>query len=130
MFGLLTKENFLLYAMKYYDNPNCHSMEEFKSDLKRIKYIKRLLNRYIDGGGPLRERLILNHIIILTNSFGVEMAVKMLFFRVNADVYPALKTFLVFLNMMPDYVEGISEIPIKSSEIPLDMEIVNCLRKI
>lgn len=129
MFGNLNKNNFLLYATKYYDNPNCSSVAEFKSDLKRIKYIKRLLNRYLKRGS-IKERLILNHIIIMRNCFGVEMTTKMLFFKLEKELYPALKTFLVFLDMIPEKIYDVGEEIINCVEIPIDPKIANALRKI
>lgn len=125
----MTEENFIIYAMKCYDNPNCHGVDEFNEDLNRMKYIKRLLNRY-RRNGDLKERLILNHIIIFCNVFGNEMGVKMLFFKLNRDLYPALKTFFVFLNIMPEMIYDIGDKPIRDSDIPIDMKIANALRRI
>ena len=91
----LTEENFLLYAIKNYDNSNCRGMDEFLDDLKRFKYLKRLLRKYTAGKG-LKERLILNHIIVIYNLFGVDAATKMLFFKIDKKFWSQLKTFLVF----------------------------------
>jgi hypothetical protein len=125
----LTEKNFFVFAMRNYDNPGCQSLEEFKEDLNRIKYIKRLLNRYLKKN-DLKERLLLNHIIVFLNVFGSDNALKMLFFKVDASMYPALKTFLVFLNVMPDVVHGVGATPIHSSDICIDMNIANILRNI
>jgi hypothetical protein len=124
----LSDLNFLIYAMKAFESPN-HILSEFDEDLKKIKYIKRLIRRYINTGN-LKERLILNHIIILTNVFGVEPTVKMLFFKLDQKEYSALKTFLVFLNFMPDRIHGLNGKDLISSDIPIDMTIANKLRKI
>lgn len=125
----LTEENFMMYAMKHYDNPYCKGMAEFLDDIKRFKYIKRLLGKYLSGK-ELKERLIINHIIILNNLFGVEAATKMLFFRIDQKYWPQLKTFLVFLNYMPDKIIISEESPIFGSEISLDPKIIEILRKV
>ncbi len=81
---VLTEDNFLLYAAKNYDNPQCSSTEEFYDDLKKFKYIKRLFNKYAETG-ELKERLILNHIVVLANVFGPEAAVNLLFLRFESS---------------------------------------------
>ena len=125
----MTEDNFIIFAMKHYDNPNCHGVDEFQEDLNRMKYVKRLLNRY-RRNGDLKERLILNHIIIFCNMFGNEMGVKMMFFKLHKDLHPALKTFFTFLNIMPESIYGISEKPILNSDLPIDFKIANALRRI
>jgi hypothetical protein len=122
--------NFLLYAAKHYDNPQCYDTVEFYDDLKRFKYIKRLLNRYVEEG-DLKERLILNHIIILNNVFGPTATVKMLFLKCKG-MEKYLKSFLVFLNLLPEKVEniGIENKTINTKDIPLDQKILEELRKI
>jgi hypothetical protein len=125
----LTEENFIMYAMKYYDNPSCKGMAEFLDDIKRFKYIKRLLGKYT-GGKELKERLIINHMIVLNNLFGVEATTKMLFFKIDKKFWPQLKTFLVFLNYMPEKIILSKGIAIVESEIPLDDNIVEILRKV
>lgn len=126
----LNDDNFLMYAMKSYDKPNC-IMSEFEEDLKRIKYVKRLINRYKTYGGfELKERLILNHIIVLSNVFGVESTVKMLFFRIEKEHYNILKTFLLFLNFMPKVIVGVNGNNIHSGDITVDLLIGNRLRTI
>ena len=125
---LLTEQNFVMYAMKHYQNPQCLNIDEFHDDLKRIKYIKRLLGRY-SASGDLKERLILNHLIILYNSFGKE-ATQMLFFKIEQQFWPQLKTFLLFLSYMPDVLHGVTDAPIISTDIPLDSVVVSALRKI
>lgn len=96
----LTEDNFVLFAMKNYDNPNCRGINEFKDDLKRFSYLKRLFRKYKAGSG-LKERLIINHIIVVTNLFGVKASVDMLFFKIDKKHWPQLKSFLMFLNIMP-----------------------------
>lgn len=124
----LTEDNFLIYAMKCYTSPNC-IMSEFQEDLSRIKYIKRLIRRY-KATGEVKERLLLNHIIVLANVFGVEGAVRMLFYKVEPDDYHILKTFLLFLNYMPSVVLGIKGKNIISSEVKVDLSIAAKLRSI
>lgn len=96
----LTEENFTLFAMKHYDNPHCRGVNEFNDDLKKFKYLKRLFRKYKAGGG-LKERLILNHIIVIYNLFGVDAASNMLFFKIDKKYWPQLKSFLMYLNVMP-----------------------------
>jgi len=123
-FNRLTEENFIMYAMKMYENPQCKTIAEFYEDLDRIKYVKRLLYKYINRG-VLRERLILNHIIILTNLFGALAASKMLFFKLDENMFSALKTFLLYLNYLPEEIE---EVPIKIIET--DVYITKVLREV
>ena len=127
-FDDLNSENFLLYAMKAYDKPNC-IMSEFKEDMKRFNYLKRLFRRYRKLG-ELRERLVINHIIVLYNVFGVEAATRLLFYKVLKDDYSALKTYLLFLNYMPSVIKGIRGQDIISSNIEVDMSIAEVLRNI
>lgn len=130
MHDRLDEANFLLYAAKHYDNPQCFDTVEFYEDLKRFKYLKRLFNRYIKQR-DLKERLILNHIIALTNVFGPGPAVRMLFLKL-AGYEQYLKPFLVLLQIMPEKVENIgpeSE-TIYSSDICLDITIIKKLREI
>jgi hypothetical protein len=125
----LTEENFIMYAMKYYDNPSCKGMAEFLDDIKRFKYIKRLLGKYTSGK-ELKERLIINHMIVLNNLFGVEATTKMLFFKIDKKFWPQLKTFLVFLNYMPEKIILNKGVAIIESEIPIDDNIVEILRRV
>lgn len=122
---ILNDDNFLLYAMHHYDNPQCHSIEEFEDDLKRFLYIKKLFSRY-KNNNELRERLILNHIIVLYNVFG-DAVTNMLFFKIEKEDWPILATFLVYVNRMPEVVE---QHGIKTSDIVLDERIISALRKI
>lgn len=121
----ITDDNFLLHAMHHYDNQQCHTLEEFEEDLKRFLYIRKLLNRY-KKDGDLKDRLILNHIIVLYNLFG-DALTEMLFFKVEKEYWPTLITFLVYLNRMP---EQIDDCGIKLSEIVLDQNVISVLRKI
>jgi hypothetical protein len=128
MFIDLNDENFIMYAMKAYDSPYC-ILSEFESDLKRTKYLKRLFRRY-KVTGDIKHQLILNHIICLYNIFGVEAATRILFFKIDTKDYDVLKTFLLFLNYMPDKVLGIRGKDINSSDISVDLKVANMLRKI
>ena len=121
----LNDDSFLLYAMHHYDNPQCHSIQEFEEDLKRLLYLKKLFSRY-KSSAELRERLILNHIIVLYNLFG-DALTKMLFLKIDEEDWPILVTFLVYLNRMPDEIE---ECGIKLSNIVLDKNVVIALRKL
>lgn len=129
MIDKLDETNFLLYAAKHYDNPQCFDTMEFYEDLARFKYIKRLLNRY-EESGDLKERLIINHLIILYNVFGIA-ATKMLFFKLDG-YYNMLKPFMVLLGHMPEVIHGIGieNKTIRSSDIAMDENIVRILRKI
>lgn len=127
-FDDLNESNVLLYAAKCYEKPNCID-SEFDEDYKRIRYIKRLLHRY-RVTGEIKERLLLNHLVITQNVFGVEASTRMLFLRIDKKDYSALKTFLIYTSAMPDVVRGIRSENIRSSDIPLDLKIVDSLRKI
>lgn len=130
MLDKLDESNFLLYAAKHYENTQCYDTLEFYDDLKRFKYIKRLLNRYHEEG-DLKHRLILNHIIILNNVFGPEPTAKMLFLKCKGmEVY--LKPFLLFLNILPERIEhlGVENKTINTLELPMDTFILQELRKI
>ena len=124
----LTEENFNIYAIKHYDNPTCMGMAEFNDDLKRFRYIKRLLNKYTTERN-LKDKLLLNHIIVLNNVFGPEASPKMLFFKIEKQYWSQLKTFLVYLNTMPDTISNRGT-QIKESDIPIDMVIATALRGI
>ena len=124
----LNDDNFLIYAMKAYDKPNC-IMSEFEEDLSRIKYIKRLIKRY-KTTGELKERLILNHIIVLSNVFGVEPCVRMLFYKLDREDYEVLKTFLLFLNYMPRHINGINGNHYNSADIGVDVLVGTKLREL
>ena len=101
IFTELTEENFLLFAIKNYENPQAVTKEDFDKDLNHFKYIKRLLKRY-KNTGQLKTHLLLNHFIILYNIFG-EAASPMLFFKIEQDLWSSMKTFVMFLGKLPDY---------------------------
>ena len=123
----LTDANFIIYAAKHYDNPQCFDTEEFYDDLKRFKYIKRLFNRY-EITGELKERLVLNHIVVLYNVFG-QHATRMLLLKLRG-YYGYLKPFLVLIQRMPEAVGGVGENTVYSSDIIIDENIIEILRKI
>ena len=100
-FDELNEDNYLLFAIKFYDNPQAITMEDFESDLKRIRYVKRLLKRY-KNTGELKTHLILNHLTILFNVFN-DAAVPLLFYNLDRDLWSAIKSFLIFLNRFPEY---------------------------
>ena len=125
----LNDDNFVLYAIKHYDNKNCTGLTEFYDDLNKFKYLKRLFKKFNDKG-ELRERLILNHIIVIYNLFGVEAATKMLFYKIEKQYWSQLKTFLVFLNFMPRLVIVSKEIHIKDSDINIDESILETLKNL
>lgn len=129
MIDKIDESNFVLYAAKNYDNPQCFDTLEFYEDLSRFKYIKRLFNRY-EESGELKERLILNHLIILYNVFGAATT-KMLFFKLNGHLH-LLKPFILLLGFLPDKVSGVGveNKTIISSDIPMDENIIKILRKI
>ena len=99
MYETITSDNVMMYAVANYDNPQCESEKEFYDDMKRFKYIKRLLRKYHDTK-ILKERLLLNHIIILNNLFGPEACVTLLLFKIQREYWGALKSFLLYLNMI------------------------------
>ena len=128
-FDDLNEDNFLIYAMKEYNNVQCIGIEEFYDDLKKIKYIKRLFNIY-KNDGQLKERLILNHLIVYYNVFPVQSGTRILFYKIEEHFWPMLKTFLIFLDRMPEKIESIRGNEIKSTNIILDEGIVTRLRTI
>jgi len=117
-------EDFLTFALENYDNPQCSSLEEFYEDIDRIKYLKRLMNRD-DGDTAQRNRLIINHLIVLTNVFGIEAGNRILFYRMEEKYHPKLKTFLYYLNVLRH------EIPEADlAAIPMEDSLLQELRKI
>ena len=129
IFDDLNEKNFLLYAMKEYNNPQCTEVEEFNDDLKKIKYIKRLLNQYVSEG-VLKERLLLNHIIIFYNVFPPAAATRILFFKIEEKFWSILKPFLFYLKLMPeDKIESIMGKEIRTNEILMDQGVIDSLRK-
>ena len=128
MFDDLNDDNFMMYAMKCYNSPHC-IMSEFESDIKRTKYLKRLFRRY-KVTKSLKERLILNHIILLNNVFGLESTARILFYKIDERDYDVLKTFLSYLNIMPDVIYGIRGKNISTADIPIDLNIAEILKRI
>ena len=120
IFEELNEENFTLFAIRYYDNPQCTSTEEFYEDIRRFRYLKRLLKRY-HNTGELRERLILNHLIILNNVFGVENAIRMLQYKIDDEYWPVVKTCLLYL----EYIDEGFDV-----EISLDEKVVKRMREL
>lgn len=121
-FDELNENNYILFSIKYYENPQSVTMEDFESDLKRIRYVKRLLKRY-KNTGELKTHLILNHLIILFNVFN-DAAVPLLFYNLEEELWPSIKSFLLFLNRLPEYPKT------QIHEIIEDSECLSQLQKI
>lgn len=128
MFNDLTENNIVLYAVKCYEKPNC-IIDEFNEDYRRIRYVKRLLQRYRKHK-EIKERLVLNHLIVLQNVFGPEACTRLLFYYIDEKDYSTLKTFLIFISSMPEVVVGIRGRDIASSDIQVDLELAKVLRKV
>ena len=120
MFEKLTNDNITMFAIKHYDNPQCEGEAEFTDDMKRFKYVKRLLRKYKETG-EIKERLILNHLIVIFNVFGAEAGSTLLLFKVEPEFWSILKSFMSFLNMLP---EG------ELSEIESEVDIMKVLEKL
>ena len=121
-FTELNESNYLLFAIKFYDNPQSVTREDFESDLKRIRYVKRLLKRY-QNNGELKVHLILNHLIILFNVFN-EATVPLLFYNLDEELWPAIKSFLIFLNRVSEYPKT------KVNEIEADESCLQQLKEL
>ena len=117
-FNVLTKGNYMMYALLHYDNPHCKDIKEFFEDIKRLHYIRRLFKRYSEDK-VLKERLIINHLVTFYNVFDSKAATRILFYKVEKEFHPILKTFLVYLNRI--------ELD-KYTEISLDNNIIEKLR--
>lgn len=115
----LNEDNFILFAMKNYDNPSCKGLNEFVDDLKRFRYLKRLFRKY-KASDNVKERLIVNHIIVIYNLFGQDASTRMLFFKIDKKHWPQLKSFLIYLNRMPA----------DNMLIEVDENVLDSLRKI
>jgi hypothetical protein len=124
----LNDDTVLLYAIKAYDKLN-YVKSEFEEDYKTFRYVKRLLQRY-RATGELKQNLILNHLSLVYNLFGIEPGTRLLFFKMDEADYATLKTFLVYLNTMPDVIHGINGREIRSSDYPVDMTVANILRSL
>ena len=120
MYEKITSDNVIMFAIKHYDNPQCEGEKEFHDDMKRFKYIKRLLRKYKDIG-ILKERLLLNHIIILNNLFTPEACVTLLLFKIQREHWETLKSFLLYLNIIRnDELKDVRE----------DQKVLDILRKL
>ena len=119
IFEELNDENFTLFAIRHYDNPQCTSTEEYYEDIRRFRYLKRLLKRY-KKTGELRERLILNHLIVLCNLFGVDNTIKMLEFKLEKEFWPTIKTCLLYLGYVNEDWR---------QDIAMDKEVVKRMRE-
>jgi hypothetical protein len=122
IFSELNEENFLLFAIKNYENPQAVTREDFDKDLNHFKYIKRLLKRY-QNSGELKTHLLLNHFIILYNIFG-DAATPMLFFKIESDLWSTMKTFVIFLNRLPEYPKCYIH------DIPVNLECLQSLYRV
>jgi|TARA_B100000614_G_C14261377_1_gene375230 membrane-bound lytic murein transglycosylase MltF len=122
-FDELNDDNYLLFAIKYYENPLAATMEDFQNDMRRFKYIKRLLKKYLVQGGELKYHLILNHLIICFNIFD-EGAVPLLFYKIDQEYWSILKTFLLFLNRIPEYPKS------GLDDLEIDQEVYDILNSI
>ena len=101
MYETITSENVTMFAIKHYNNPQCEGEKEFQDDLKRFKYIKRLLRKYYETG-ILKERLLLNHFIVLNNVFGADACATLLLFKIQKEYWSVLKSFLLYLNILKE----------------------------
>lgn len=120
LFNELTQKNFELYAIRHYKNNKCLDLNEFYEDLARFKYVLRLLRRYKDSG-ELNIRLILNHLIVIYNIFDISAANRMMFFKIDPDLYIVLKPFLIYLSFLPED---------ELVNVPVDMKIAKQLQQI
>ena len=126
MINDLNDETFMMFAIKAYDKPNC-VMSEFYEDFKRIKYVKRLFIKY-HNNKEIKERLVINHLIVIYNVFGASSATRILFYKIDEKYHSILKTFLIFLNYMPKTILGIRGKNIRSSDIQVDLKLAEILR--
>jgi len=120
MYENITSDNVMMFAIKHYDNPQCEGEKEFHDDMKRFKYVKRLLRKYKDYD-ILKERLLLNHIIVLNNLFGPEACVTLLLFKIQREHWETLKSFLLFLNTIREN---------ELSDVKENQEVLDILRKL
>jgi hypothetical protein len=120
MYENITTENVMMFAIKHYDNPQCEGEKEFHDDMKRFKYIKRLLRKHKESG-ILKERLLLNHIIVLNNLFGPEACVTLILFKIQREYWETLKSFLLYLNILRED---------ELLEIIANQEVLEVLRKL
>ena len=123
---MITEKNFLQRALKAYENPQCITLDEFKSDLDRFSHVKKLITKYKNGTGALNERLILNHLVICFNVFGDE-SILLAMYRVSKEDWDGLFPFFILLDRLPDHIQ---EYHLNTSDVTLDSEVVTLLRKI
>lgn len=109
-FNELSEDNYMMFAIRHYNNPYCVTKEEFFEDMKKFRHIKKLFNKY-KKTGVLRTHLLLNHIITVYNLFD-DAATPLLFYKMGSEHWPALKTFLLFLNRLPENTKSLDSIPI------------------
>ena len=103
----LNEDNLILFLMKHYDNPGCSGIQEFHDDVKRFKYVRRLFKKY-EEQQLLRERLIINHLVVLNNLFGIDTVTQVLLYKIDQKHHSYLKTFMLYLNMNTDKIDDIS----------------------
>jgi hypothetical protein len=115
------QDNYFQYAMQNYDNPSCSTVEDFNNDLQKVIHIKKLLAK------DFNKRLLLNHIIVMLNVFSSRACVVMLFYKIDVKYWSILKTYFEYLSVMPEHIE---ELGIVSSDIPLDLEVIDELRNL
>ena len=120
MYETINSSNVVMYAIRHYNNPQCEGEKEFEDDLKRFKYIKRLLRKYHDTG-ILKERLLLNHLIVLTNVFGTTACVTLLLYKIQQEYWSTLKSFLIYLNTISED---------ELIDIDINKEVLEILRKL
>ena len=120
MYEKINSNNVVMYAIRHYNNPQCEGEKEFEDDLKRFKYIKRLLRKYYDTG-ILKERLLLNHLIVLTNVFGSTASTTLLLYKIQEEYWSTLKSFLIYLNTITEE---------ELCEIETNKEVLDVLRKL
>ena len=126
---ILTDKNFILYAAQNYDNPQCHSTEEFNDDIRRIKYVKKLLTRYVETG-ELKERLILNHIVVLSNLFRPEPLCRILLLKMEPQ-FQMVKPFILGLKVLTPFICNVkSQRNVDTDDIPMDQNIIKKIRYI
>lgn len=121
-FDELNEDNYILFAIKYYDNPQAVTREDFFEDLSRFKYVKKLLRKYVKTG-ELKVDLLINHFIIIFNVFN-DASIPLLFFKLERELWSSIKTFLLFLNRIPDYPKSFLD------DIPIDENCLNILEKL
>lgn len=123
----MNEKTFLQLALHSYDNPSCISVDEFKADLERFSYIKKIFNKYLDGSGQSNERLVLNHLVICFNIFG-NAALDLVFYKVDQNQWGVLIPYLIFLNRIPEDYKIAGQMPL--TNVKLDQVIINKLREL